>query len=179
MTEICNYDCPLLISGLICVVFIVLMWTMYGIINEVKQLHFLFGKPVCVFLYCTILHDTCIDYVYLSLFSIWQAVLAAIILVALKGMFKQFLELKRLWSISYYDFVSINCSSVKSKFYWTKRARMEYMASGRFGMACKREPCNGCAWFRFRLCAHEKRAYNSWNRNTITIMDYRRWGGKY
>ena len=69
LTETCNYDCPLLISGLISVVFFVLMRTKYGIINKVKQLHFRFGKPVCVFLYCTILHDTCIDYVYLSLFS--------------------------------------------------------------------------------------------------------------
>ncbi|XP_067927972.1 prestin-like isoform X2 [Watersipora subatra] len=33
-----------------------------------------------------------------------NSVLAAIILVALKGMFRQFQELKRLWYISYYDF---------------------------------------------------------------------------
>ena len=35
-----------------------------------------------------------------------QCMLAAIILVALKGMFKQFAELRRLWEISFIDFVS-------------------------------------------------------------------------
>ena len=36
----------------------------------------------------------------------FQCILAAIIVVALKGMFKQFAELKRLWNISIIDFVS-------------------------------------------------------------------------
>ena len=41
---------------------------------------------------------------YICLF---QCVLAAIIIIALRGMFLQVLDLKKLWSVSLIDFVSI------------------------------------------------------------------------
>ena len=49
--------------------------------------------------------------VLVLVYVIFQAVLAAIVLVALKGLFKQFIVLKYLWKISKIDAVSDISSS--------------------------------------------------------------------
>ena len=90
--------------------FLLLVYMSWFLFSSLCNFHFmLLYYHVCFFCLINLIYVSVCDFhIILSLYYFYlQSVLASIIIVALRGMFLQVLDLKKLWRVSLIDFVSI------------------------------------------------------------------------